>query len=138
MYFPPDLIRQIDVAVGTYFKGLTTKSAYVINFYFNKISDYTLDAVEHLILALIFYVILCIILYVIINKRNGVMFESSIEKPKRVLIVIAHPDDECMFFGPTIYKLTRDDQTQLYLLCLSTGAYHFATSLRIFNPVRSR
>lgn len=127
MYFHPDFIKQIDVAVGTYFRGLTTKGANVINSYYNKLSDYTINAVEHLILAVITYIILCVILYIVINKRNGVMFESSIKKPKRVLIVIAHPDDECMFFGPTIYKLTKNEDVQVYLLCLSTGKYPVTT-----------
>ena len=36
-----------------------------------------------------------------------------------VLIVIAHPDDECMFFAPTILQLNRI--SQVYILCLSTG-----------------
>lgn len=39
----------------------------------------------------------------------------------RVLLVIAHPDDECMFFGPLIYSLTQRDGCQVYVLCLSNG-----------------
>lgn len=39
----------------------------------------------------------------------------------RVLLVIAHPDDECMFFGPLIYTLTQRDGCQVYVLCLSNG-----------------
>jgi len=39
----------------------------------------------------------------------------------RVLFVTAHPDDECMFFAPTILTLTRSGQYDVFLLCLSSG-----------------
>ena len=38
----------------------------------------------------------------------------------KTLLVIAHPDDECMFFGPTVQRLQEDGRC-LHLLCLSTG-----------------
>ena len=38
----------------------------------------------------------------------------------RVLIVTAHPDDECMFFAPIILNLTRNNK-EVHLLCLSNG-----------------
>ncbi|XP_004928872.1 N-acetylglucosaminyl-phosphatidylinositol de-N-acetylase [Bombyx mori] len=41
---------------------------------------------------------------------------------KRVLIVIAHPDDECMFFGPTIFRLC-EQGTDVHILCLSNGNF---------------
>ncbi|KAL7730080.1 hypothetical protein ACLKA6_009361 [Drosophila palustris] len=52
----------------------------------------------------------------------------SVHLPKpavmgRVLLVIAHPDDECMFFGPLIYTLTQRDGCQVYVLCLSNGNF---------------
>jgi N-acetylglucosaminylphosphatidylinositol deacetylase len=39
---------------------------------------------------------------------------------RHVLILTAHPDDECMFFGPTITSLVRA-KTRVHVLCLSTG-----------------
>ena len=39
----------------------------------------------------------------------------------RILLVTAHPDDECMFFSPTLSSLA-DAGAELWLLCLSTGA----------------
>ncbi|KAH8278394.1 hypothetical protein KR018_001552 [Drosophila ironensis] len=42
---------------------------------------------------------------------------------ERVLLVTAHPDDECMFFGPLIYSLTRRQGCQVYILCLSNGNF---------------
>ena len=40
------------------------------------------------------------------------------------MLVTAHPDDECMFFGPTICNLSQDLQTKIYLLCLSSGNFY--------------
>ena len=56
------------------------------------------------------------------------------DRPSNVLLLTAHPDDECMFFAPTILALTnhRNDEIhgnirnsyehgQTYSLCLSSG-----------------
>lgn len=42
-------------------------------------------------------------------------------EPHRVLLITAHPDDECMFFGPVIQKLSKMKNVQFYLMCLSNG-----------------
>lgn len=40
----------------------------------------------------------------------------------RILLLTAHPDDECFFFTPTILALRQDvSQPEVYSLCLSTG-----------------
>ncbi|KAM3868649.1 N-acetylglucosaminyl-phosphatidylinositol de-N-acetylase [Diretmus argenteus] len=41
----------------------------------------------------------------------------------RALIVTAHPDDECMFFAPTILRLV-ELNASVHLLCLSQGNYY--------------
>ena len=45
-----------------------------------------------------------------------------------VVIVTAHPDDETMFFGPTIISMMRRSLTnkpnKIFLLCLSNGNYY--------------
>lgn len=40
---------------------------------------------------------------------------------KRVLLIIAHPDDECMFFGPTVVALAQNQNYRIFVLCLSKG-----------------
>jgi len=41
---------------------------------------------------------------------------------QRILLLIAHPDDEAMFFAPTLLALTRPDlQNHVKILCLSSG-----------------
>lgn len=41
------------------------------------------------------------------------------EKYQQVLLIIAHPDDESMFFTPIILSLIKT--CRIYLLCLSNG-----------------
>ncbi|ETN45238.1 uncharacterized protein HMPREF1541_10115 [Cyphellophora europaea CBS 101466] len=41
---------------------------------------------------------------------------------KRIILLIAHPDDESMFFSPTLQSLTHPSlQNHVKILCLSTG-----------------
>ena len=41
---------------------------------------------------------------------------------KRVLLITAHPDDECMFFGPVIYHVLKE-ASSFSLLCLTNGNF---------------
>ncbi|TMS14228.1 N-acetylglucosaminyl-phosphatidylinositol de-N-acetylase [Larimichthys crocea] len=41
----------------------------------------------------------------------------------RALLVTAHPDDECMFFAPTILRLV-ESNASVHVLCLSAGNYY--------------
>ncbi|TIC23933.1 LmbE-like protein [Wallemia mellicola] len=45
---------------------------------------------------------------------------SSTSSSLRTLLVIAHPDDEVMFFGPTLNHFRRKGEN-LHVLCLSSG-----------------
>jgi len=41
---------------------------------------------------------------------------------QRILLLIAHPDDEAMFFAPTLLELTRPELgNHVKILCLSSG-----------------
>jgi N-acetylglucosaminylphosphatidylinositol deacetylase len=45
---------------------------------------------------------------------------------KRICLLIAHPDDEAMFFAPTLLALTKPELgNHVKILCLSTGTYGF-------------
>ena len=47
---------------------------------------------------------------------------SSSLRNKRICLLIAHPDDEAMFFAPTLLALTRPEAgNHVKILCLSTG-----------------
>ncbi|KNC80763.1 hypothetical protein SARC_06890 [Sphaeroforma arctica JP610] len=61
------------------------------------------------------------------NKAQSTENESDLEPP--ALIVIAHPDDECMFFAPTIISLRKQGRP-VHILCLSTGNYNGLGAIR--------
>lgn len=46
--------------------------------------------------------------------------EQAIQDPGKVLLVTAHPDDETVFFAPTVTALHSYGH-EVYLLCLTTG-----------------
>ena len=48
-------------------------------------------------------------------------YDQFIKKKNNVLILTAHPDDECMFFSPTIKGLSRTDGIEIHILCFSNG-----------------
>jgi N-acetylglucosaminylphosphatidylinositol deacetylase len=43
-------------------------------------------------------------------------------KRRRILLITAHPDDECMFFAPSIREFISEGCC-VDLLCLSSGNY---------------
>ena len=53
--------------------------------------------------------------------------ENARDVPARVLLLTAHPDDECMFFAPTLLALTSAQRTKdsraydVFSLCMSSG-----------------
>ena len=57
-----------------------------------------------------------VIVYCIICRPRT----SPFRRGDRVLLVTAHPDDECMFFGPTLCHLS-DHKIPVKVVCLSTG-----------------
>ncbi|ORE09621.1 LmbE-like protein [Rhizopus microsporus var. microsporus] len=71
----------------------------------------------------------------------GHIFQKSKSLPfkqqNRVLVVTAHPDDECMFFGPTITTLVSLVKCRVHVLCLSNGNAQGLGQLRKKELVRS-
>ncbi|BES94519.1 N-acetylglucosaminyl-phosphatidylinositol [Nesidiocoris tenuis] len=70
-----------------------------------------------------FLSVLSISLSHIYSNVTNTWTQESVIRGKRVLLVTAHPDDECMFFGPTILNLTRRN-ADVHLICLSDGNYY--------------
>lgn len=58
-----------------------------------------------------------LILWILIPKRSG--NSKLLESHNHILFVTAHPDDECMFFGPSIQSLGKN--CDISVLCLSIG-----------------
>lgn len=70
--------------------------------------------------------ILLVILWTISSTSGTSSFASSLPKlyNKRICLLIAHPDDEAMFFAPTLLALTRPELgNHVKILCLSTGKF---------------
>jgi len=61
-----------------------------------------------------------LISYLILHHRNRFQFLNF--PNLRILILTAHPDDEVMFFSPTILSLV-DKGYEVFLLCLSSGDF---------------
>lgn len=91
-----------------------------------------LDIAEQLGLYFTIYLLFCFILYVVTNIVKPQFIKSSHFETgaKRVLVVTAHPDDECMFFGPFIIRLLKKQKTLVYILCLSKGDYENKGNVR--------
>ncbi|CAG8641483.1 1050_t:CDS:2 [Ambispora gerdemannii] len=51
--------------------------------------------------------------------ENVAQRDEGILRDRSILLVIAHPDDECMFFGPTLLSLS--ERNDIMILCLSSG-----------------
>eukprot|EP01112_Ceratiomyxa_fruticulosa_P004220 TRINITY_DN1465_c0_g1_i6.p1 TRINITY_DN1465_c0_g1~~TRINITY_DN1465_c0_g1_i6.p1 ORF type:complete len:281 (+),score=39.86 TRINITY_DN1465_c0_g1_i6:131-973(+) len=68
-------------------------------------------------------------------RRKAKEEKESLLVGKNILFLIAHPDDEAMFFAPTILSL--HSTATLSLLCLSTGNYESIGNLREKELVES-
>ncbi|KAG2139431.1 putative deacetylase LmbE-like domain-containing protein [Suillus cothurnatus] len=61
------------------------------------------------------------VLYKSSEFNTDVLLEQTV-LPPRVLLLTAHPDDECFFFAPTILALRRSSSSpEIFSLCLSSG-----------------
>ncbi len=75
---------------------------------------------EELTLLLVSIFSSCFVFYLVISKRIMNTSLKHFNKETRALIVTAHPDDEVMFFGPTILALV-EAGCEVFLLVLSPG-----------------
>lgn len=63
-------------------------------------------------------------LYTVSTVSSSRLFGTAAGLPrnKRICLLIAHPDDEAMFFAPTVLALTRPELgNHVKILCLSSG-----------------
>lgn len=100
-------------------------SEIIVNIYHRAVGHST-ETLEHIVYFFGLYAIVCVVVYVLIVQKwltQWYRHATNVRLPntRRALICIAHPDDESMFFGPTILSLTKRTDCQVYLLCLSNG-----------------
>lgn len=86
------------------------------------------EILELLTYSFVIFIILNALLYVLIHRYRGGSSKFRFLRPSklpdnasRVLLVTAHPDDECMFFGPTLIALKKRSNCRIFVLCLSKG-----------------
>lgn len=83
----------------------------------NAIIRYQLLGYCLFLLPLAVWVIVCLV-----TNRGNLTFPPHLQQATNVLMVFAHPDDESLFFGPTILQLMRrKDPAKTHLLFLSSG-----------------
>jgi hypothetical protein len=78
-----------------------------------------------LVIGILISVSLAIYLYIVFRQpglptvflRN----DRGAQEKTNVLLVTAHPDDECMFFAPTLLQLARQPEVVVHLLCVTKG-----------------
>uniref|UniRef100_A0A1B6D1I9 N-acetylglucosaminylphosphatidylinositol deacetylase n=1 Tax=Clastoptera arizonana TaxID=38151 RepID=A0A1B6D1I9_9HEMI len=99
-------------------------------FFWKEFNKYIRDSVFNITFVLTTYLVLCFLFYVILEFKYSSSKGKYFDSVKRVLLVIAHPDDECMFFGPAIIKLQQCKDCDLHLLCISVGDYYKLGSVR--------
>jgi N-acetylglucosaminylphosphatidylinositol deacetylase len=56
------------------------------------------------------------------KNPTTIKLKDNISHDSKILLVIAHPDDEAMFFGPLLIA-SRKELSQISILCLSNGNY---------------
>ncbi|KAL7748872.1 hypothetical protein RI367_005785 [Sorochytrium milnesiophthora] len=70
------------------------------------------------------------------SRIRATAASTPIATVERYLLVVAHPDDECMFFAPILLQLARRGES-VWVLCLSTGGYYELGAVRKNELVRS-
>jgi len=83
---------------------------------------------EDLSLVLTVILVICSFIYLLLNFRSSLKNGKHLSPGRRVMIVISHPDDEVMFFGPAILGLVKT--CDVYLLCLSVGDFRGQGKIR--------
>lgn len=102
---------------------LWERIAYYVNEFLRRIIFYAKCAEENLnvfFMILILHVVLCISLYFTLTNIKRAS-KGALTTKEKILFVISHPDDECMFFGPAIVNLIKNENRNVFLLCLSYG-----------------
>ncbi|XP_058060009.1 N-acetylglucosaminyl-phosphatidylinositol de-N-acetylase [Anopheles bellator] len=110
-----------------------TFAAYVDAFYRTALVHFD-ETLDHIAWVLLAYSVLCIVLYRLLfygqtGRTRGWLRKSHLPPCRRALLVTAHPDDEVMFFGPTILELRRR-QCRVFVLCLSEGNHERKGDMR--------
>ncbi|RKP04764.1 putative deacetylase LmbE-like domain-containing protein [Thamnocephalis sphaerospora] len=73
------------------------------------------------------FILLAVGLYALVVYRQPglpIVFlrnDRGAQEKTKVLLLTAHPDDECMFFAPTVLLLARQPEVEIHLFCVTKG-----------------
>ncbi|CAM6068737.1 unnamed protein product [Sphagnum tenellum] len=65
--------------------------------------------------------VLCLLCFPTVLLRPLPYSQKNARTKTNVLLLVAHPDDESMFFGPTLLSLSKLGGYSIRVICLSTG-----------------
>lgn len=105
------------------FPSLEDSLSYYSSQFSVEVERYIKQNAVNMMYVIVLYELVCLLFFYMVTVRmrtKGKLFPNV----RRVLLITAHPDDECMFFGPTIMKLQQEG-SQIFLLCLSTGMFKY-------------
>jgi N-acetylglucosaminylphosphatidylinositol deacetylase len=77
---------------------------------------------------MLYFLIILYIFYTLYSILIILFYKKEKINNKNILLVIAHPDDEIMFFFPTIKQLNNDNN--IHIICLSNGNYDNLGNIR--------
>lgn len=79
-----------------------------------------------ILLLFVTLVALPVILYILLAyvvAGDPRLVPHAIRNARDVLLIVAHPDDECLFFGPSILNARDNPEVNRALLVLSSGKF---------------
>lgn len=85
--------------------------------------------IHFLVTSAVLYTLLTIIFYSVYLKLKQKKHHNEFMN-KNICILIAHPDDEVMFFGPIIRSLSKI-RNRIFILCMTSGDYYGKGGLRV-------
>jgi hypothetical protein len=68
--------------------------------------------------------VLCLLCFPTVLLRPLPDSQKNGRTKTNVLLLVAHPDDESMFFGPTLLSLSKLGGYSIRVICLSTGLFN--------------
>jgi len=75
-----------------------------------------MDVIVVVVFVLTVFLLSSVIIVFVLTATS----QFPLDNRKPVLVVTAHPDDECMFFAPAILRASKNSNT-IFILCLSNG-----------------
>jgi N-acetylglucosaminylphosphatidylinositol deacetylase len=80
-------------------------------------------------LALLFFVVLPLVVHTLLAyvwPTRPIFFSPSLARARNILVTVAHPDDECLFFSPAVLALGQriDRGSSISILVLSSGNHY--------------